>query len=125
MQQSIMDFAQTISNTVADKYIVMSRKAACFLRFLARHGLLTFNGDVYTDRILDIDLEDFANQNVIIIDDVIVSGTTLYNVINTLKKANPKSIKAYVLGVNADYFCRDLFEYNNDDGETSNYIQSP
>lgn len=125
MCKSIMDFTQTVSCTVADIYIVMSRKAACFINLLKRHGHISFNGEIVTDRILDINLNQFAEKHVVIIDDVVVSGTTIYSVIKKLKTVNTKSIKAYVLGVNKEFYNNELFQYTNCEGMTSNYIQTP
>ena len=125
MCQSIMNFAQAISNTVADVFVVMSRKAACFIRFLERHGNVFFDGELVTDRILDIDLERFAGKDVVIIDDVVVSGTTIYTIVNKLKSANAKRIRVFVLGVNKEYYSSDLFKYVDAEGVLQNYIETP
>lgn len=125
MCQSIMNFAQAISNTVADVFVVMSRKAACFIRFLERHGNVFFDGELVTDRILDIDLERFAGKDVVIIDDVVVSGTTIYTIVNKLKSANAKRIRVFVLGVNKEFYSSDLFKYVDAEGVLRNYIEAP
>lgn len=125
MCKSIIDFAQTLTNVVADTFIVMSRKAACFIKFLERHGLVSFGGELVTDRILDINLEQFANKDVVIIDDVVVSGTTIYSIVKKLKTVNVKSIRVYVLGVNEQYYNPELFEYVDSNGNIKNYLQTP
>lgn len=126
MCESIMDFAQKISCICdADKFIVMSRKAACFINFLKRHGTISFNGDLVTDRILDIDIEQFAGKDVVIIDDVVVSGTTIYSLIKKLKSVNVKRIRVYVLAVNKEFYNPNLFIYEAPDGTVQNYIQTP
>lgn len=125
MCKSILDFAQTLSCVVADTFIVMSRKAACFINFLKRHGNVSFNGELVTDRILDINLEQYYGKDVVIIDDVVVSGTTIYTIIQKLKKAGAKSVRVYVLGINKDYYNPELFQYIDSNGLAKNYIQSP
>lgn len=125
MQKSIMEFAQTLSNVTADFFVVMSRKAACFIRFLERHGYISLDGEVVTDRILDIDIEQFKDKSIAIIDDVVVSGTTIFSIIKRLQLAQVCSIKAYILGVNEQFYSKDLFEYTDSDGTIRNYIQSP
>ena len=125
MCKSIMDFSHTISCTVADAFIVMSRKAACFINFLKRHGNISFNGDLVTDRILDINLEQFTGKDIVIIDDVVVSGTTIYTMIKKLKSVNAKRIRVFVLGVNKEFYNPQLFLYVDDNGNTQNYIQTP
>lgn len=125
MSQSIMNFAQTITDTVADVFIVMSRKAACFIRFLERHGNISFDGELVTDRILDINLKQFAGKNVVIIDDVVVSGTTIYSIVEKLKSVNAQSIRVFVLGVNEEFYNPKLFQYIDEDGKEKNYLQAP
>lgn len=125
MNQSIMDFAQTITNAVADVFIVMSRKAACFIRFLERHGNISFDGELVTDRILDINLKQFKGKNIVIIDDVVVSGTTIYSIVEKLKSVNVQSIRVFVLGVNEEFYNPKLFQYIDNDGRERNYLQVP
>lgn len=122
--QDIIDFCTRVSNSDADYYIVMSRKAACFVDFLEKNDLIKFNGIILTDRILDFEVKELTNKKIIVIDDVVVSGTTIYNVIKKLKRLQISRIEVYVLGVNEKYFNDDLFsyEYNN---EPQNYIKSP
>lgn len=125
MYNSIIDFARSISRVTADVFVVMSRKAACFIRFMERHGIVSLDGDVVTDRILDIDLNFFQDKRIVIIDDVIVSGTTIHSIIRKLNEITTVSIQVYVLGVNEKYYCQDLFTYTDDDGILHNYMQSP
>lgn len=125
MNQSIMNFAQTITDTVADVFIVMSRKAACFIRFLERHGNISFDGELVADRILDINLKQFEGKNVVIIDDVVVSGTTIYSIVEKLKSVNVQSIRVFVLGVNEEFYNPKLFQYIDEDGKEKNYLQAP
>lgn len=125
MVESIKEYAHTITNSSADIYVVMARKAACFLNYLERHGMISFDGEVVTDRILDINSGYFVGKDIIVVDDVVVSGTTIYNVIQRLLTAGAKSVNVFVLGVNTDYFAEDLFLYKDAEGKTLNYIQKP
>lgn len=125
MCNSIINFANTLSRVTADIFIVMSRKSACFIRFLERHGIVSLDGDVVTDRILDVDLDFFRDKRIVIIDDVIVSGTTIHSIIRKLQEVPTISIQVYVLGVNEKYYCQDLFTYSDENGLLHNYIQSP
>ena len=125
MRQSINDFSQAISSMTTDIFIVMSRKAACFISFLKRNGHISFDGKFVTDRILDFDTVWLDGKNVIIIDDVIVSGTTLFSVIKKLNKANVQSIKVFVLGANEKFFNSSILEYTDSNNEIQNYLQAP
>lgn len=124
MYEEIINFCRDLNESVADYYITMSRKAACFIGFLEKHGFISLNGSVFTDRILDFSEMDFLKKRIIVVDDVVVSGTTLFNVITKLKTLNVKSITIKVFGVNKKYFNRHLFDYI-ENGEKKNYIEGP
>lgn len=122
VQKRILEFCNKINGTSADLYILMARKAACFVNALERASLLSIDGRVISERVLDcrIDWDDI--ESVIIIDDVIISGTTLYQTINDIKEKNPNiSIKVIVLGLNSKWFNPHLL--CNDQRET--YIEPP
>lgn len=120
----IMEFCERINNSDADFYVVMSRKAACFVSFLEKYDFLKINGSIVTDRILDFNNDVLINKNVIVIDDVVVSGTTIYNVIRKLKNFKVANIEVFILGVNSKYFNTELFSYQYND-EIRNYINGP
>lgn len=122
---SIIDFCNRVNNSSADVYIIMARKAACFIRFLEKYQYVDFKGKVVTDRLLDFDTKWLQDKSVVVIDDVIVSGTTIYTTIKKLESAGTNSIQVIVLGVNKDYFNPTLFDYTNDLGVPKNYITTP
>lgn len=64
-------------------------------------------------------------KSVIIIDDVIVSGTTIYTVIKKLENFFVDDIKVFVLGIDTPYCSLNLFDYVDSNGNTMNYLQSP
>ncbi|MBR2431010.1 TIR domain-containing protein [bacterium] len=121
----IIDFAKKITESHADIYITMSRKAACFIDFLEKYDYISFSGQVFTDRILNYDCSWMKDKKVIIIDDVIVSGTTIYTVIKKLKAFFVNDIKVMVLGVDEPYCSLQLFDYFDAEGNAHNYLQSP
>lgn len=125
MCQSINDFSRVISSLTADVFMVMARKAACFFSFLKRHGRISFDGKLVTDRILDFDTTWLSGKSIVLIDDVVVSGTTIYSVIEKLNKANVQCIKVYVLGANKKFFNPDILEYTDSNCQIKNYLQAP
>lgn len=122
---SIGNFSKTLSASTADVYLVMSRKASCFISFLRKHGKVSFGGKLVTDRILDFDTEWLKGKNVIVIDDVIVSGTTIFSVIQKLNNAGVSSIKVYVLGVNERFFNPELLQYTDANQTIVSYLEPP
>lgn len=103
-QAYLLDFCDRISNLQADVYIVMARKASCFFNCLEELGLIHFNGYVTSERILDMSTNWLQDKSVVIIDDAIVSGTSIYRTIEKLKEADVKSIEVHVLTVNEKWF---------------------
>ena len=121
IQNNIISFCKEINASQADLYIIMARKAACLISVLEKLSLVTLRGDVISERVIDSVIEWQSIKRVIIIDDVIISGTTLYNTINTIKHINPLiDIKLYVLGVNEYWFNSDVLNNNG-----NSYIQEP
>lgn len=119
MKQQILNYASYINATNADVYIVMARKCACFTNFLQDLNLIAFNGLVITDKRLEYDIDVVRGKKVLIIDDIVVSGTSIYNVIDTIKTV-ADSVQAIVLGVNTKWFEKEILEI---DGKS--YICAP
>ena len=111
-QTELLDFCRKISETQADVYFLMARKASCFFYCLEELGLISFNGYVTSERILDMDTSWLCDKEVIIIDDAIVSGTSINRTINRLVEAKVKSINVYVLSVNKKWFQPDMLTDN-------------
>ncbi|UBD14509.1 5'-methylthioadenosine/S-adenosylhomocysteine nucleosidase family protein [Bacteroides salyersiae] len=121
IQKNIISFCKEINESQADLYIIMARKAACLISVLEKLSLITLRGDVISERVMDSNI-DWQNYNkIIIIDDVVISGTTLYKTINRIKKFNSHiDIKLFILGVNDYWFNNDIL---NQDGVS--YIKEP
>lgn len=121
VRNNIITFCKELSASKADLYVVMARKAACFVSVLEKIKLMSLNGDVISERVLDSNIDWSHYKDIIIIDDVVISGTTLYHTIHTIKNARPDAkIKLYVLGVNSDWYNSDVLEDNG-----VSYIQEP
>ncbi len=121
VRNNIITFCKDLSETHADIYVVMARKAACLVSMLDKLSLISLHGDVISERVMDSKIEWQRYRSVIIIDDVIISGTTLYRTIERIKHANPDiDIRLYVIGVNKDWYNDSVLEI---DGRS--YIQPP
>lgn len=122
VRKNIIDFCKDLNATKADLYVVMARKAACLVSVLEKLSLLTLRGEVMSERVLDCSIDWNRYKSVIIIDDVVISGTTLYHTIEIIKSANPSiQLDLYVLGVNKDWYNDTVLE--RVDG--TSYIHSP
>lgn len=118
-RDALLDFCKRISGIEADVFMLMARKATCFFNCLEELGLIHFNGYVTSERVLDMNTDWLFDKSVIIIDDAIVSGTSINRTISKLKKAGVKSIQVHVLSVNERWFQPDML--TDDNGNTYLY----
>lgn len=122
IQNCILDFCKKINTSSADLYILMARKAACFVNALEQFSFVSIGSRVISERVLDCEFDWDSIKSVIIIDDVIISGTTLNQTIKDIKCKNPRiKIKVIVIGINARWFNQSLL----DDENGKSYIEYP
>lgn len=110
VRDEILDFCKRISSTHADVYIFMARKAAAFCDCLEELGQIHLDGYVTSDRALDIDGNWLKGKTVLLIDDAVVSGTTLYNTIRKLEDFGVDSISVHILTINIRWYNPTLLE---------------
>lgn len=113
VQEEIMAFCRRLTSTHADIYIFMARKAAAFCDCLEELGLIHLDGYVTTDRSLDISGEWLKGKNIVIVDDAVVSGTTLYTTIQKLKENDVENISIHILTINEKWYNPVLLEDDN------------
>lgn len=118
VQEEIMDFCKRITVSQADVYIFMARKAAAFCDCLEELGLIHLDGYVTTDRVLDINGSWLSDKKIVIVDDAVVSGTTLYKTIKKLEQNGTKEISVQILTINERWFNPELLQ----DDEGKSYI---
>lgn len=121
----IIDFGKRISSDelVSDVYLIMARKAICFVDYLVEVGLASLNGIIVSDRVLDMDLDWIKGKSVTIIDDALISGTTIYKAIAKLKDAGvlESNIKVFVLSVNTKWYNDSMLT----NSKNVSYLQKP
>jgi nucleoside phosphorylase len=118
----ILEFCDRINQSEADVYILMARKAACFINVLEEMSLITLNGKVISERLLDTNIDWTGVENIIIIDDVIISGTTLNRTIDKLININPAfTLQVFVIGISDSWFNPELLQ----DGKGKSYTNHP
>ena len=124
IRKYIIEFCNQISQKQYDVLILLARKAACFLSSLEDLQLITLNGTVVSERALEYDtnwlLED---KKIAIIDDTIISGTSIYKIINKLKKIGVQkhNISVHAFCINEYWFVNELLE----DEENQKYLLPP
>jgi nucleoside phosphorylase len=104
----IMEFGKRLADIKAEIFVLMARKAACFIECLEGLNLTSLNGIVTTDRILDMNTDWFKNKRVAIIDDALISGTTLYQTVRKIRKAGAAHVSIHVVCVSKEWWSRAL-----------------
>lgn len=122
-RKHIIEFGKRISSKdlESDIFLIMARKAICFVDFLCEVKLASLNGIVVSDRILDMNTEWLNRKTVTVIDDALVSGTTLKKVINKLETSGVSRIQVFVLSINQDWYNPDMLT----DSKNSTYLAMP
>lgn len=122
-RQHILDFAQNLTSLDADVLIFTARKSACFFHSLEHLRLWSVgNRIVTTDRLLDHDTTWLRGKRVAVIDEVIVSGTSLYRLKSALFDAGVADVRIYALFINSEWFVEEFFRDNT---LTNSYIELP
>lgn len=92
----------TEASRATDILLLMARKAACFADCLEYLRLARFDCGVVSDRILDCNAAWLGGKQITIFDDALISGTTLYRVMQRLQANGVRrnDIRVQVLCVN-------------------------
>jgi nucleoside phosphorylase len=122
IRTKLIEFCAKINQSEADLYILMARKASCLITVLEEISLVSLNGKVISERLLDTHINWTGIKRIIIIDDVIISGTTLHRTIRKLKDININfDIKVIVIGIDSRWFNEELLQDKNG----NSYIDYP
>ena len=68
VRKNIITFCKDLSKTHADVYVIMARKAACLISMLDKLSLISLQGDVISERVMDSKIEWQKYRSVIIMD---------------------------------------------------------
>lgn len=122
-RKHIIEFGKRISSKELESevFLVMARKAICFIDYLCEVKLASLNGYVVADRILDMDTEWLKGKSVTVIDDALISGTTLRKTINKLIDSGVSSVKVFVLSINQAWYNSNMLT----DSNNSSYLAMP
>ena len=108
VRNNISMFCRALWDSECDIFIFMARKAACFFDCLRELGIANVRGQALSDRVLDMDLNFLRDKNVLLVDDCIFTGTTLYDARNSVIDAGCRSFGTLTLAVNMDSIRHEL-----------------
>ncbi len=110
LQCEIIEFGKRISACNSDVYIFMARKSICFYECLRFLKLASVDGVVTTDRVLDMNSAWLKGKTVSIIDDAVISGTTLHDINKELQNIGAIVKKNCAFCVSTTWWNKDTFE---------------
>jgi nucleoside phosphorylase len=108
VRNNISTFCRALWESDCEVFIFMARKAACFFDCLRELGVVNVRGQALSDRVLDMDLSFVRDKSVLLVDDCIFTGTTLYAARNAVEEAGCKSFSTLALAVNMDAIRHEL-----------------
>ena len=105
-QEIVQGYCDKINNSDAELFIVMARKGVCFFDILRDDGLikLTAEQKVISSSALDFKPITCPDKKVVVTDDIMISGTSISNVINELLDMGvpEQNISIIVLAVDSE-----------------------
>lgn len=78
-------FCKEINDSDADVFVVMAQKAFCLIQLLKKHGQIN-KDNIYSSAALEFASINFVDKKIVIIDDIVVSGSALSEITNKLYK---------------------------------------
>lgn len=108
----VIEFSKRLTD-LSNKYdvlIFLARKAACLADCLDELQMSSFHCTISSSRILDMDLGWLQDKKVAIIDDALISGTTIYEALEKLNSAGIFNVDVYVLSVDKNWWSKELVE---------------
>ena len=88
--------------------VFMARKAVCFYECLNILGLSQVSTTTTSDRIFDMDLSWLRGKRVALVDDALISGTTLARLTNIALNAGAKEVTSHVFCVDTQWWASQL-----------------
>ena len=113
LRTEIIQFAKRLTELSKEKntvMIFMARKAVCLADSLSTLNLTIFHCPVVSERILEMNASWLKSKKIILVDDALISGSTLYRTYQKLLKIGiePENIKIIVLCVNKKWWSQEL-----------------
>jgi len=108
-REHIVEFAKMVAASDVDVLMFTARKAACFFHCLEYLKIWNSGAKlIVSERAKDHDLSWISGKKVAIVDEVIVTGTNLSELITTLKSNGALSVQVFALFINKDWFVDDF-----------------
>ena len=104
----IVEFGKRLSQIDSGVIITMARKATCLVEAMETLELTCLQVAATSDRVFDMDLSWVSGQDVTLVDDALITGTTLARAEQALLAAGAKTVNIIVLCVNKRWWATNL-----------------
>lgn len=91
-----------------DVIIFLARKAACLADCFDELGMSSFHCVITSSRILDMNLDWLKYKRIAIVDDALISGTTIYEAQQKLNSFGINEADVYVLSIDEYWWSKEL-----------------
>lgn len=114
----IIEFAKYLTklSTESDVLIFMARKAACLADCFLELEMANFHCITTSSRVLEMNLDWLKGKKVAIIDDALITGTTIYGAMQKLSDVGTVQVQVHVLSVDERWWSNELIN------PTSSYL---
>lgn len=106
----LIAFFEKVAESDVDMVIFMARKSLCIYRMMEICGIKKIPTLVLSDALLDSDANFFRNKRILVVDDTLFVGTTLYDAKKRLRVCKPASLVFWVYCVDGGTWSKDTFE---------------
>lgn len=106
-KRHVIEYSKYMSSLDADVIMLMARKAACVFRCFESLGMTKRPTIVTTDRILTFNTSWLKGKKVALVDDALISGTTLYSTRNQVASAGA-NVTVHTLFINNEWYAEKL-----------------
>src|SRR5262245_65377718 len=96
----MIEFGKRLTSLRPDVFMLMARKAVCLVDALSTLKLTTLRGVVTSDRVLDMDNSWLSDKSIALVDDALISGTTIFQTVKKLRLAGAGQLSVLPLCVN-------------------------
>lgn len=116
-KEAIQDFCDRVNHSDADVFIIMAHKAVLLFDLLIDQGFIGIqakNKVIISNFALEFDCSYLEGKKIAILDDIVISGTTISSTVNKLLSVgvNQNDIEVIAIAIDEDYFNMDFSGVN-------------
>jgi|GEM_PF-5670923 len=106
----MLAFADRLTALPVGVIMTMARKATCLVDAMIQLGAVRTNSHLTSDRVLDMNIAWLRGRRVALVDDLIVSGTTLCRTVERVVAAGAADVSVHAIVVDTDWWSPQLVQ---------------